>query len=278
MSLALATAQKPMIWNVDPFLVDPMFLPFWVDKKLHLAIWEGGGVEVGDVSGDGNHATFPGGGANPTWEVGESGYHLSFDGGDYLSAPTVPISTRASIGVVVKADTWSYAANDADVAGILVKGQWGGDAEGDLRIIVRNPVGDTSLRADVDTSDGVHSAAWDVSNLDTNTVYEIWGVFNGSTIKLYVNGIERASTDTTGTINNNSHSVTMGAYTNNVANTTFQGDIYTGIFINRDLISAEIALFHAYPYGDITLMEDIAMLAEIAAATGNPWYYYAQQH
>ena len=76
-------------------------------------------------------------------------------------------------------------------------------------------------------------------NLDAGTWYHVAGVYNGSTMKIYVNGVEKASKNQSGNISNTSRSLRIGGcelYPDRV----FDGKIDEVRIWNRELSAAEI--------------------------------------
>ncbi len=170
---------------------------------------------------------------------GKFGKALTLDGtGDYVTAATTPMSGNMSISTWVKASSWSYPSNEFTVTGIVGKAQWGGDANGDFRITIL----DTDLAAEVQTSSTNYRAQYATSNLTTGTWYYLTAVYNedNKTIKLYVNGNEVNSSTTVGTVSSNSHTITIGAFPNNEANTEFSGVIDETKIFNAALTTDQI--------------------------------------
>ena len=161
-----------------------------------------------------------------------------FSGTDqYLSAPTVAISGSHTLGLWAKFDALTYAGNDFGVAGIFAKGFWGGDGNGDTRLVFVNP----NIQAQVDTSAGNTAAAWPVSNISTGTWYHIALTWDGTTTTLFVDGTSRATSTPGGTFSDNSRGILFGAYPNNVANTEMDGQLAEAAIWNAVLDASELA-------------------------------------
>ncbi len=159
--------------------------------------------------------------ASPTWnQAGKFGKALNVGTG-YVTLPTQALSGSTTWTGWVNASTWSYPGNDVTIGAIFSKGSWGGDADGDFRVIILG----SSLRVVINTSTSSYESVYAVSNLSTSRWYHIAGVYNEATttLKLYVNGLEVDSDTTAGTFDNNSHTMAFGTYVGNLANTKFSG-------------------------------------------------------
>lgn len=260
MTLALATAQKPMIWNVDPFLVDPRFRALWDGKVGHWPMWEGGGAPR-DISGNGKHTALPGGGDDPVWTVGASGLALLFDTTDHLDIAKAVVATfPITIGVHCKLNVVNAIQNLLMIADSSVINNY-------FSLVA---VSGRGWEYQVRSGDVFDSPGFSVANggtVDTDEHIIVTVSESAANHKIYLDGV-LLDTDTNSTTPAGLDRTQIGESSDSTPGPSLDGLVYSAFAANRALSAAEIALLSAYPYGDITLMEDAAMLAEIAAVGG----------
>jgi hypothetical protein len=160
------------------------------DMSLYWAFDENTGTAAYDSSGNGNTGTIV---SAPPFVAGKLGYALDLDGSaDYVSVatPTFINNTEGSISFWVKLDALNADAGlfSASVDGVT-------DDEFYLQYAA-----DTTMQI-VLNIDGVNSmvlgtAAGTIPN--TTAYHHIVITSNGSTIKLYINNVEKTLTATTG--------------------------------------------------------------------------------
>jgi len=146
--------------------------------------------------------------------------------GGYLTGSTQVIAGSCAICVVINADSFSVSPSPG-VIGLFGKGEWGGDANGDIRLILHDVSGIDYLKCVVRTSGGDHTAQVAVSTLTTATTYVIYGEYDTTAgkVRLDVNGVQVSEVSVTGTLSDNSHAIAVGAYPNNLASTAFDGRV-----------------------------------------------------
>lgn len=148
---------------------------------------EGSGVHVADVSGFGNNGVLSGG---VTWTASGSGYALSFDG--VTGRARVPDSPSLSPTSAVTVSAWvKHAGSPGDYRYVVAKGATGCIAasyglytgpNGGLQFYVSEHRGTTFARSG-DDGLGVWDGRWHL----------IVGTFDGTTIRLFVDGAEVGS-------------------------------------------------------------------------------------
>jgi len=159
----------------------------------HWKFDEGSGTVAGDSSGLGNNGTLTNG---PVWGVGKVGGALSFDGSDdYINLNTLNVSGSAlTLSAWIRGDT--FLPSDARVISKSI-----GTAEQDhywMLSIIDN--GGIKLRFRLKTNGTTNTLIASSGNLSPNTWYHVIARYDGSTMKLYLNGAEVGSTSKTGTL------------------------------------------------------------------------------
>lgn len=97
-----------------------------------------------------------------------------------------------------------------------------------------------AFTVNTDTSGG--SAGYNHSNLLTDRMYTLIGTYDGTTAKLYIDGVEVSSVGITGTLESGAQEMLIGGYGNNAFN--FDGIIDECSVFNKALTTAEVAELH----------------------------------
>ena len=268
MTLAHATNLKPILWNVAPHLIHPMFRSLWVGLVGYWPFWESGGAPR-DISGYSNHGTISGA---PTWTSSDRGRVLDFDGVNDLidmgDITTFDGLSTMTISVLVNPRT---LPSGSDINTILAKHDYAGAQNGPFFIRLRGTEG---LRGSF--GDGSNSIIIDVATIPAN----VWTLV---TLTLAAGGVGTLYYDAIvqGTDTNASFTTTVNnAETLRFASSGFgselllDGLIGSGWFHNRALSPLEISLMHAYLYGDITPWWDFPAIFGTIAAAGGPHPFY----
>ena len=190
------------------------------------ALDNGSGTSATDSSSGGNTGTLNNG---PTWGTGQIGGAASFDNTD----------DSITVGDVVEPEyitmsAWIYR-NGNGTAPILTKGNYTGSEQyslfvdyasyGTVEMIVRAAGG------------GFDHCRTGSTGYTTGQWYHVAGTYNGTTCRIYVNGVDRtetvASDTTSGVINGGASSLTIG--------TAFNGSIDEVRVYNRPLLSDEVS-------------------------------------
>lgn len=187
---------------------------------------EGSGATTVDVSGNGNVGTISG----ATWTgTGKYGNALSFNGTSSLV--TVNDSTSLDLTTGLTLEAWVYPT-----------------AVGGWKSILLKPQGTTGLCYALQGSSaaaGVPSLGLSVSAsnlmapnpLPLNTWSHLAATYDGSTMVLYVNGVQVASQAQTGTLSTSTDALTIGG---DVAGEDWAGSIDEVRIYNRALSASEI--------------------------------------
>jgi hypothetical protein len=164
---------------------------------LYLPFSEGTGTIAHDKSPYGNDGTIYG----ATWTNGKYGKALSFDGvDDYVDTADIDldyVTVSAWINVSTYQTNWR----------VIVSKGWISYSFGSVYLI---SIEDKGLSFGVRTSGGstLSATTWVVPIL--NTWVHVVGTYDGSTVKLYVNGVLRASQPGSGVLNKNNYRWMIG--------------------------------------------------------------------
>ncbi|MDO8512701.1 MAG: DUF2341 domain-containing protein [bacterium] len=158
---------------------------------------EATGVNNADSTSNANTGTPTNGPVQATGKVDGS---LSFDGGDDY----VNVGTIINVGNTFSVDAW-FNANEVKTAGLVSVIDSGGD--GHYGIWTRN---DGTVELILDWSTGWTSVS---TTYSTNNWIHIIGTFDGTTLRLYKNGILAISNTPSGTPINASNNLVIGAIT-----------------------------------------------------------------
>jgi hypothetical protein len=170
-------ALSPLAMKEDPSLVG-----YW-------SFNEGNGTIISDQSGKNNNGTLylgSSGNTDPSkaWSPGISGTALSFDGvDDYVRVPASP----SLVGTVMSVELWY---NQFELRHMGLVGQYYNDS--DRWVIGTDPANSYKLGVFADGSFRI----WADAVASNNTWYHVVVVWDGSLLKMYVNGKLQSSTST----------------------------------------------------------------------------------
>jgi len=158
-----------------------------------------------------NFGTFNGGLSTSNITTGKYGKALSFDGtDDYVSVPhstSLNITNAITLEAWVKADNWAPDDYDSPFVTKASGADWG---VWNLVHKVNDALtGLTGFRFEIVIS-GTRYKIWSTTQGQTNQWYHLVGTFDGTTMRLYVNGIEESSSVHSGSINTNSLNLQIG--------------------------------------------------------------------
>jgi hypothetical protein len=208
---------------------DPNLIGYW-------ALDEGTGTTAYDLSGKGNNGTLSctSTGTLPIWAAGMFGSAVQFNGSNnYINCGNAAIFNVT--GQVTLA-AWVYPATAATVSheGYITKG----DTTYTLK--EANTLGNVEMN--------IYSGGWHTATMtgrtaaNNNTWYHLAGTFDGSNIKLYLNGTVAATTAWAGPIATNTDSVNIGRDSNGGGGRRyFNGRIDDARIYNRALTDVEVA-------------------------------------
>ncbi len=165
---------------------------------------EGAGTTTADATGQGNTGTFGASTGAPTWTTsGKFGNGISFDGSnDYVNTGV----TVSSLGLTNKA-TFSFWAKKVADSTTSPFGNNNEGSDGQDRDVFSffDVAGTFWLRANAGSQVTLNAGTW-----SAGVWYNVVGVYDGSTLKLYVNGVEIASSALTGNLLSTSATWKMG--------------------------------------------------------------------
>lgn len=220
-----------------------------------------------DWSGNDNHGTIYNGATyNTTGIFGDSYYFDNSD--DNVSIPdsqSLNASSALTVSVWIKPTT---LGSDYDT--IVAKTQTQAWGTGQFAYGLR--LSNTGIpQFGVNTTTGITVLSGS-SALLSNQLYHLVGIYDGSTVSLYINGVLNSSTSRSGTINRMSSRLSIG----DVGNDEFNGLIDELIIFNESISSSEVeALYNSsehYLERDITDIGDYNITAYAVDASGNMNY------
>jgi hypothetical protein len=191
-----------------------------------------------DISRGGNNGTLVNG---PTFNTSNGG-SIVFDGvDDYI---IIPNSTTLNITSTITLESWiksTTLANSLHGDGIFSKGLSSDNNSGvyETLLIQSGDVNYPFFRMRIGSSTPNYSP----TNIPIilNQLYHIISTYNGSTIRIFINGVESGTgLSTTGTIQSNTQELTIGVRYNRGSNSYFNGNIYSSRIYNRALSAQEI--------------------------------------
>ena len=197
---------------------------------------------VFDNSSYNNFGTFYGGLGTDNITTGKYGKALSFDGSnDYISVPpstSLNITNAITLEAWIKADNWAPSDYDSPFITKANGTDWG--VWNLVHKVNDNQTGKTGFRFEIVIS-GTRYKIWSTTQGQTNQWYHLVGTFDGTTMRLYVNGIEENSNVTPGSIDTNNLNLQIGKqwwYYSNYS--WFNGTIDEVRIYNRALSPEEI--------------------------------------
>lgn len=201
--------------------------PAYADITTGLVGWwkfdEGTGATTIDSSGSGNTGTLTN---SPTWTSGKTKNALSFDGSNYVTMGNVlNLTAQITVSVWVNASSWAgnwpmIVAKDVNVAYLLMQNDDVGGSKMGFRI----------------GAAGAPNTANGSTDLNINQWYHVAGTYDGTTIKIYVNGILDGSQARAGSIPTSANALQIGGY----GGLVFTGKIDDVRIYNRALSAQEI--------------------------------------
>lgn len=225
-----------------------------------------GGVLLSDSSGNGNSAAVISDDptTNKSSGVGLGGSSMVFNGtGDYLSVPTDPsleFSSKQEITIMawVKAKPEAFESD----TGIVCKGD--DDWLANSYILALEDGMGFSFR--VKTCNG--NARLDSGVAKVNEWIFVVGVYNGSTLKLYQDGVEVGSMAYSGDIISNSDNVSIGKRCGVSDNRFFKGELDDVAIFGRALSANEIEDIYNASKGYYDLENESDLISPVMEVSG----------
>ncbi|MFI7228439.1 LamG-like jellyroll fold domain-containing protein [Nonomuraea angiospora] len=193
----------------------------------------GNGTAVADASGNGNHGTA----TAATWSAGKYGQALSFNGTSSWVTVADSASLRLTGGMTVEA--WVRPDNVSGWRTVLMK-EFGAD----LAYAIMGS-GSSGPGAFIYTSSGANAPA--ASNLPLNTWSHVAATYDGSTLRMFVNGTQVATNPTGGNLRTGTSPLRIGG--NSGSGEYFSGLIDEVRVYNKALTAAEITADMNTPVG-----------------------------
>lgn len=205
-------------------------------------------------------------GACPSWVGGIFMNATEYDGlGDYVNAGNESVLRVQSHTISL----WAKTNGTAEDHRAMIGKAYGTGGSNSFLIYLHS---DETIRGYIETSAGTSDLRG--SSLSGNTWYHIAQTYDGSTLKLYVNGVQVNSSSNSGTVRYDDSNVTIGADDNNGNSTAgmtffFNGSIDEVMIFNRALSSAEILFLYETSLKKITPAGEIQSITSGTAGTIN---------
>lgn len=197
------------------------------DQQNATAVWDANFLGVYHGNTAAADSTTITGGTNHSTTTTTSPAQIGTAGAYSGSSQYIDLGTGVTLGGAgATFETWAYLNSNtasSSLVGIMAKGQWGGDANGDIRLVITAAL---KMSFQVGNSGSVGTAATDSNTAATGAWHHWVGVWGGGTngpVTLYKDGASVATTNITGTVTNNAHSLFFGAYPNQIAGTSLNG-------------------------------------------------------
>jgi hypothetical protein len=207
-------------------------------RSSTVGLWhfnEGSGTTVADASSYGNDGTI----AGATWATGKFGQGLDFDGTDYVeiaSSDELKLTGDFTVEAWVKADEWPSA-----VMVILRKGATSPQPR--MNYLLRKDDKNRPCFQVHSTTTDSNFALGDSSDWGPNQWYYLAGVWEGTRIKIYVNGVLEGDSTASGTPQTDNNVLHIGD--NTTGGARWRGLIDEVRISRRALSASEIAARYA---------------------------------
>ena len=224
------------------------------DYVLYFPMTENAGNTLNDQSGNGNFGNIVG----ATWTEGKIDHALYFDGNDHVSVPnhnSLNPTTQISILAWIKADDWDTNGR------IMFKGH-----------TISNQY-DFGVSASTQTLGfqlwGVTSGMIEVPLPTINEWHHVAGIYDGSTISLYIDGVKLGSHSASGNIQTSTDELRIGTTTPYTGDDAELIDFFHGSIDEVRIYDRALSTDEVYPPHDPILIDGNDDL--IAQATSEGW-------
>ncbi len=199
---------------------------------------ETSGTVAMDATGNGNSGALVN---NPQWAAGKLGNALQFNGNNYVSVPSSP--GLEINGNAISFGAWYYHTSTTD--GFLL-----GKTVSDFTYMLSVNKGAQQFQVQLVTGGkrtvlGIpaKSKPGELTKYN-NTWVHLFVVYNGSTIKVYVNGVEQFSQAASGAVQSNTDAFAIGARGGDGSWTRFNSKIDEVRVYNRALTAQEVSAIY----------------------------------
>jgi len=235
-----------MTWHQKPPLGTPLDWKNSINKGtvLHLAMNEGHGDKIQDLSMYGNHGTLKNFAFPPTvnsgWNPGQTGVGLNFDDtDDYIS---IDHNTSQDITNQITLSYWVW--RDADTWQNILTSSNDGVTGYVLSCVTLNRI-DFFLKSGSGGTDGeIKSNA--LGGVPINGWYNVVGTYDGALMKTYINGKLQASLGWTDTISITGLGIFIGAAGD--PRNFFSGKLNEPRIMNRAWTPEEVKSYYINPW------------------------------
>lgn len=186
---------------------------------------ENAGTAVWDASANTNNATTTG---TPTWTTGKVSNAITLNGSSQaIIGPDVDISTAITVAI------WVNPATSSQNAKVVSKHSSGTNAQALLQLINGAPTFGVTTSGSGNLTNSTSTA------LSTSTWHHVVGTYDGTNVKLYINGSLVDTDPATGTIATNAFAWTIGKEAT-ASSAYFNGSVDEFKVLNRALSVEEI--------------------------------------
>jgi fibronectin type 3 domain-containing protein len=164
---------------------------------------EGSGITANDSSGSNNHGTLVNG---PIWTTGQVGTNaLDFDGvNDYVDAGTFDVAGSAiSIALWMNSDNLSSCNTTYNDCRLISKATGTSEQDHYWMVSTIKSGSNTTLRFRLKTGGTTTTLIAPNGNLSNNQWYHVTATYDGSTMRLYQDGVEIGQANKTGQLSTN---------------------------------------------------------------------------
>ena len=197
---------------------------------------EAAGSTLSDASGNGNTGTISG----ATWTSGRYSYGLAFNGSsarvNVQDAPSLDLTSAMTLEAWVKPTTVTSSWRD-----VIYKGN------DNYYLMATSSPGGTARPVGGATIAGVHQEAFGTVAITANTFTHLATTYDGSAVRLFVNGTQVASTAATGSIATSTNQLQIGG--DSIYGQYFAGTIDEVRIYNTALTQAQIQADMNSPIG-----------------------------
>jgi hypothetical protein len=216
------------------------------------------GTTLADTSGNAHHGAITG----ATWTTGKYGNSLSFNGSNQSVSIPDANDLDLSTGMTLEAYVYPVTINSWET--VLLKERPGGLA---YALYAGAPSNGPPAGYITRTGTSGDIGADGLTRLPLNTWSHIASTYDGSSVRLYVNGVLVRTTSAPGSIMASANPLRMGG--NSIWGEYFQGRIDEARIYNRALSAAEIAIDMTTPVASLPVPTLAAMSGLTDAALGS---------